>query len=448
MNGRPKEDLKGASKMKKWLSTTAISLMVVTLAACSSGGGNNVTPSPDASPAGNDASPQTTGEVAEGLQPEAGASLVIWEDKNQRSFIEQLAKEFEQQYGVSVKMEELAPPDQVTKLTTDGPAGLGADVVVFPHDQIGRAAQAGLIYPNEEFQEQTVSENAENAVKAVTFEDVLYGYPYAVETYALYYNKKLMPTPPKTMEEVITFAESFNDVKNNKFALMWELQQFYYDYAFLVTPGGYMFGQENTDKNDIGLNNDGSIEGGKFLQTLKEKVLPLKMGDVNYDIKKGLFTAGTLAMDINGPWALADYRATSGLEFGVAPLPTINGKPMVSFSGVKAYYVNANTQYPNASKLFARFLSTKEAQLQNFEINGLLPSNTEAAADPAISNDEVTKAFLEQFNNSTPMPAIPEMGNVWGPITAGIAEIWDEGKDVKESLDKAVKQIQEAISSS
>jgi arabinogalactan oligomer/maltooligosaccharide transport system substrate-binding protein len=436
--------------MKKWLSTTALSVLVFSLAACgNSGGGNEVSPSPVASPDSGETSPQNSGNaVAEGLQPEAGASLVIWEDKNQRTFIEQLAKEFEAQYGVPVKMEELAPPDQVTKLTTDGPAGLGADVVVFPHDQIGRAAQAGLIFPNEDFQEQTISENAENAVKAVTFEDVLYGYPYAVETYALFYNKKLLPTPPKTMEEVITFAETFNDVKSNKFALMWELQQFYYDYAFLVTPGGYMFGSDNTDKNDIGLNNAGSLEGGKFMQTLKEKVLPLKTGDVNFDIKKGLFTSGTLAMDINGPWALSDYRATAGLEFGVAPLPSINGKPMVSFSGVKAYYVNANTQYPNAARLFARFLSTKEAQLKNFEINGLLPSNKEAAADQAIQNDEITKAFLEQFNNSTPMPAIPEMGNVWGPITAGIAEIWDEGKDVKTSLDKAVQQIQEAISSS
>ncbi|WP_168119495.1 maltose ABC transporter substrate-binding protein [Paenibacillus sp. HB172176] len=434
--------------MKKVLSTTAISIMAIALAACSSGNGgnNNVTSPPSASPENVEAT--STNEITEGLQPEEGASLIIWEDKNQRTFIETMAKEFEQQYGVAVKMEELAPPDQVTKLTTDGPAGLGADVVVFPHDQIGRAAQAGLIFPNEEFKDETVSENAENAVKAVTFDNVLYGYPYAVETYALYYNKKLIPEPPKTMDEVISFAETFNDVKNNKFALMWELQQFYYDYAFLVTPGGYMFGQENTDKNDIGLNNEGSIEGGKFMQTLKEKVLPLNTGDVNYDIKKGLFTGGTLAMDINGPWALSDYRATDGLDFGVAPLPTINGKPMVSFSGVKAYYVNANSNYPNAAKLFARFLSTKEAQLKNFETNGLLPSNVEAAADPVISNDEVTKAFLEQFNNSTPMPSIPEMGNVWGPITAGIAAIWDDGKDVKESLDNAVKQIKEAITSS
>jgi arabinogalactan oligomer/maltooligosaccharide transport system substrate-binding protein len=76
-----------------------------------------------------------------------------------------------------------------------------------------------------------------------------------------------------------------------------------------------------------------------------------------------------------------------------------------------------------------------------------LPANKEVAEDPKVKSDEVTIAFLEQFANSVPMPAIPEMGSVWNPITAAITEIWDEGKDVKASLDKAVNQIKEGIAS-
>jgi len=445
-------------KLNRTVSMLSIlSLMALSLAACGSDNGNGASPSasgesapasPSASSSSSQAAsePASPSEEAPAIEPEDGASLVIWEDKNQRSFIEAAAKDFEAKYGVPVKFEELSPTDQVTKLTTDGPAGLGADVVVFPHDQIGRAAQAGLVLPNDVFADEATSENADNAVNAVTYDGVLYGYPYNVETYALFYNKKLIPNAPKTFDEIVEFAKTFNDVKNNKYAIMWELQQFYYDYAFLASNGGYMFGDNNTNKNDIGLNNDGAVEGGKFMQQLKESVLPIKTGDVNYDIKKGLFSGGTLAMDINGPWAISDYRS-AGVDFGIAPLPSINGKPMTSFSGVKAYYVNAYTKYPNASKLLAEFLSSKESQLKNFEMNGILPSNKEAAGDPKVANDEFTKAFLEQFNNSTPMPSIPEMASVWGPITSAIADIWDGGKDVKTSLDKAVSQIKEAISS-
>ncbi|MGN7309085.1 extracellular solute-binding protein, partial [Bacillus subtilis] len=186
------------------------------------------------------------------------------------------------------------------------------------------------------------------------------------------------------------------------------------------------------------------IKGGQFLQTLKSEVLPVKMGDVNYDIKKGLFSSGKLAMDINGPWSIADYR-NAGIDFGVAPHPAIEGKPMTSFSGVKAYYVNAFTTYPNAAKLFAAYLSSAESQMVNFEMNGTLPANKDVAADPKIQGDEITKAFLEQFNNSTPRPSLPAMDSVWGPISAAITDIWDGGKDVKTSLDNAVNQVKESL---
>ncbi|MEY8743864.1 extracellular solute-binding protein [Bacillales bacterium AN1005] len=110
---------------------------------------------------------------------------------------------------------------------------------------------------------------------------------------------------------------------------------------------------------------------------------------------------------------IADYR-NAGIDFGVAPLPAIDGKPMTSFSGVKAYYVNAFTQYPNASKLLAAFLSNEEAQMENFELNGTLPANKNVAADPKVQEDPINNAFLEQFNNSTPMPSLPAMDSVWG----------------------------------
>ncbi|MEX2414807.1 MAG: extracellular solute-binding protein, partial [Paenibacillaceae bacterium] len=287
--------------MKKWMGLMVICGMVFVLAACGGSNINNEKASPSVTEPADSLTnaPSDTNEVVEeGLTPEPGASLVIWNDANQRGFIEEVGKEFEKQYGVSVKIEELAPPEQVTRLTSDGPAGIAADILVIPHDQIGRAAQAGLIFPNDVFEEETRNENVENSVDAVSYDGTLYGYPFAVETYALFYNKKLIATAPQTMEEVIDFASTFNDVKNNKYALMWELQQFYYNYAFLVTPGGYMFGDKGTNKDDIGLNNEGSIEGGKFLQVLKEKVLPLNTGDVNYDIKKGLFTTDSLAMEI------------------------------------------------------------------------------------------------------------------------------------------------------
>lgn len=428
--------------MKKMLVMFLSLSMVFAMAAC---GSKNAEP--------EKTTPQTTTETTDTgagatdeLKPEDGATLLVWESKEERPFVEEIAKQFTEKYGVTVKFDEVGAADQVTKLTTDGPAGIGADVVVFPHDNLGRAVTAGLVLPNDVFGEQSAANNSEIAVKATSYDGVQYGYPRSVETYAMFYNKDLVPTPPKTFDEVKEFAAKFNDKKANKYAYMWEIDNFYFAYSFLATTGGYIFGKDGTDKTDIGLNNDGAVQGAKFYGELAKSVLPLKTGDVNYDIKKGLFTSGTLAMDINGPWATADYKK-AGIKLGVAPIPTIDGKPTVSFAGIKAWYVNAFSKYPNAARLFADFASTKEAQLQDFKTTGALPVNKEAMEDAAVKNDEIAMGFLEQFKNSQPMPTIPEMGSIWDPAKAAMSEIWNNGADAKQKLENAVKQITDSINS-
>ncbi|MNE68727.1 Cyclodextrin-binding protein precursor [compost metagenome] len=148
-------------------------------------------------------------------------------------------------------------------------------------------------------------------------------------------------------------------------------------------------------------------------------------------------------MDINGPWTIGDYKA-AGIDFGVAPLPSINGQPASSLSGVKAWYVNQFSKYPQAARLFANFASSKEAQLLDFELTGAIPANTEATNDPAVQSNEIIKGFVAQFEQSSPMPSIPEMANVWSPIAAAFSDVWNSGKDPKAALDNAVQQIKDA----
>jgi len=432
--------------MKKLLALSMVTSMVLVAACGGNNGGNNTTPTntPAATKAAESGGNADTGESAavEGLQPEEGAELLIWESIEERPFVEAIAKEFTEKYGVPIRFEEVGAGDQVNKLISDGPAGLGADVVLFPHDNLGKAVQAGLVLPNDYYEDETKANNSEIAVNAVTYDGVLYGYPRSVETYALFYNKDLVSEVPTTFEEVVEFANTFNDPKNNKYAIMWEIGNFYFNYPFVST-GGYVYGDNGQNKDDIGLNTPGAVEGLTYYGSLREKLLDMNSGDMTYDIKKGFFLGGTLAMDINGPWTVGDYRA-SGINFGVAKLPDINGQPASSFSGIKAWYVNSFTKYPQAARLFAWYTSTKEAQLKNFEITGVLPANKEAANDPSVVSDEIVKGFLEQFEQSTPMPAIPEMGNVWNPIAAAFSEVWNNGADAKTVLDNAVQQIKDA----
>ncbi|MFS0726045.1 maltose ABC transporter substrate-binding protein [Paenibacillus sp. 1P07SE] len=440
-------------KRRKRTPMTMITLclaMTMVLAACSTNGGGSGTggnqPANTNNNAVNAGNMGNAGqEEEEDIVPEEGAELVVWESKEQLAYMQELAAAFEAEYGVPVKIEELAGGEQGGRLATDGPSKLAADVLTMPHDQIGQAVTAGLLLPNDVFEEETRATMVEAAITASSYDGVLYGYPKSVETYGLFYNQDLMPEAPQTWDDVIAFAKDYNDPGQNKYAIMWEFVG-YYTYPFIGSFGGYIFGDDNTDPSDLGLNSEGTVEGFTFLRSLRE-ILPMNAGDVTYDVKTQLFQEGKLAMNIDGPWSVAAFK--DKVNFGVVPLPqTPEGSPSMSFSGVKSYYVNSYSNYPIAARLFAQFASSKENQLKNFEMTGAIPANIEAGEDAAIQDDPITSGFFEQFTNSTPMPSISQINSVWDPLKAAFISVWDDPNvDVQQILDQTVTTIKADIDS-
>lgn len=424
-----------------------VSIMLA-LAASGCAGPSTQGEAPQASPSSE--SNKETGKAASdihypvGLKPEAGATLKIWEGSGVNGeWIKIVADEFTKKYNIPVKIEVVENGDAPKKLQTDAPAGLAADVFVAPHDHLGNMASAGLILPNDEFAAELKKDFLESALNGVTLGSTLYGFPTGVETYALYYNKKLVPEPPKTFDELIEIAAKINKPDQKTYGLMWEMGNFYYDSAFIQGFGGYIFGKNGSDSKDIGLNNAGAVQALDYIKKIKQ-VVPLKKEDVTYDIKEGLFKEGKLAFNINGPWGAAPLKGS--VDFGVVPLPKLpNGESPKSFSGIRAMYVNSYTKYPQASKLFAYFASSKDMLAKRFEMSSQLPPRKDLMNDPKIMQDPNAAPFLQQAAVAVPMPSIPEMVNVWGPMGAAVTEVWNKGGDSKALLDEAVKQINEAI---
>ncbi|RAV19661.1 maltose ABC transporter substrate-binding protein [Paenibacillus contaminans] len=424
---------------KRSLIVTALAVLtsVSVLPAC----GKSVSP-----PAAQEQGGTSEGTVKqEGLKPETGAQLLVWESKGpELDYLKAVAEQFEKDYGVKVKVEPVPAIDSVKKLTTDGPAGIGADVFSAPHDHLGNAVMAGLVLENDVFDEKTKNEYMTSAIEGVSNNGALYGFPTAIDTYALFYNKSLMPTAPKTYEEIVKFAATYNDPKNKKYAFMWNVGQLYQTYSFLAGYGGYVFGNNGTDANDIGLNNEKSVEGAKYVQSLKQ-ILPLNTNDINDNIITGFFQEGKTAAVINGPW-LQSSLTQVGFEYGVAPLPLLpNGQHPKSFSGIRGLYVNSYTKYPAAAKLFASYATSKPNLSKRFEMTKQLPPRKDLMDDPIITKDANASAFLEQAKYSTPMPSIPEMGNVWVPAGTALATLWNDNKDPGTVLNSAVDQIKTAI---
>lgn len=434
--------------VKKVLIVLLAFVMVFSLAACGGGTTENGQTSNGQTENGETDNGQA-GETTEEFEvvPEEGASLLVWEsDGPEGEFMQFVGAEFEEKYGIPVKFESVGHTDAPGQLRTDGPAGLGADVFAAPHDHAGSMEAAGLILENF-WPEEYSADFMDAAIVGTTVDGVLYGYPTGIETYSIFYHKDLVDESdlPKTMDELIAMSKDYTDVDQNKYGFMAEVGNFYFMYAFIGGYGGYVFGDNNTNPNEIGLNNEGAVKAGHLMQRIKSETLPLNSADISYDIKGSLFEDGKLMFDLNGPWAVQGYR-DAGVNFGVMPFPTLdNGQVPTSFSGIRALYVNAYTKYPDAASLFAQFATSEEMLVKRFEMTGQLPPHTALLNNPIIKDDPVSAAFLAQAEHAVPMPNIPQMPVVWDPMGTALSVIWNEEKDPKEALDQAVIQIQDAI---
>jgi arabinogalactan oligomer/maltooligosaccharide transport system substrate-binding protein len=384
--------------------------------------------------------------------PEEGAELIVWDSGAELEWAKVVAEAFTEEYGIPVTVEDVSHIDAPGKLQTDGPAGLGGDVFAAAHDHVGNMNAAGLIIENifaEEYKERFM----DATITGTTSEGVLYGYPTAIETYALYYNKDILAElgfePAKTMQEVIEQSKKYQEgsAKNERYGLMLEPGNFYYAYSFMGGLGGYVFGNEGTDPNDLGLNNEGAVQAAELLKQIHDEILPLKNEDITGDVISSYFNDNKLMYRISGPWDVKNHK-DAGINFGVAPLPTLaNGENPTSFSGVKGYYINAYTEFPKAASLYAKFSTSDEMLEKRFEMTGQLPPSLALLDSDVIKSDEISQGFLTQAQYAVPMPNIPEMQSVWGPMGSALTALWNGDVAPKEALDQGVQQVKDAIAS-
>lgn len=417
---------------KRLLSLMVITTMLFGLTACGS------------KPAATTEQPAEEAATTEGLQPEEGASLVVWESTGpENEFMKMVAEEFTKKYGVQVTVEEVGAVDAKGRMAQDGPAGVGADVFAAPHDHTGELVASGLVIENANG-ERIKSEFMQAAVDGLSIEGKVYGYPTAIETYGLFYNKDIFPTAPKSYDEIIAKAKEFNNAKENKYAFMWDVANAYYSHSFIAGGGGYIFGNGGTNKDDVGIDSAGAVAGANSMMALKA-ILPVNSADSTTQIMEGLFDEGKIGAMIDGPWAV-EGRKTAGLNFGVAKLPVLqDGKQQSSFSGIRALFVSAYSKYPNAAQLFADMVTSEDMLLKRFQTTSQIPPMLALMDAPEIKDNEFVAPFLEQAQFAVPMPSIPQMGLVWTPYGAAFASMWNDNVKPEEALKTAAETVREAI---
>ena len=366
-------------------------------------------------------------------------TLKVWEsDGPEKEYIMWAAKEYKKTHPkVNIVYEPVASTDARAKIELDGPAGVGADIFVAPHDHIGALVNGGHVLANTDA--AYLNSFISAAKTASTFEGEVYGYPLGIETYALFYNKALVKNPPKTWEDVANFAKTYNDKSQNKYALVWAVGDGYYGYMFMSSFGAQLFGPNGNDRKQHNINSEAAVKGLKYFQSLRGRILDVPSADMTGDFCNSSFTEGKAAMIITGPWKISDFKK-SGVDFGITTLPEFpeQNKPATSFSGVRLAFVSAYSDHPAEAAEFAEFLTSHDCLLKRFELTSQIPPRVDIT-----TNDPLSNGILAQTKNAIPMPTISQMGTYWSAMNAAYAGIWD-GDDVVTDLNAAAAAMDAA----
>ena len=374
-------------------------------------------------------------------------SLTVYVDNGYKSYMEEAAKAFEKETGTKVDIKTGDALGGLDKLSLDNQSGKAPDVMMAPYDRVGGLGNDGQLA---EVTLNKDSKTDKTTESLVTNGGKVYGAPAVIETLVLYYNKDLMQEAPKTFGELEELAKDSKydfageDGKNTAFLADWT--NFYYAYGLLSGNGGYVFGKNGTDPKDIGLNNQGAIDGIEYAKTWYAK-WPKGLQDTKgaANFIQTQFQEGKTAAIIDGPWKASSLKEAK-VNYGVATIPTLpNGKAYSAFGGGKAWVIPAGANHPEAAQKFVDFLTSTDQQKAFYDKTNEVPANTEAREYAVGKNDELTTAVVKQFENAQPMPNISEMSTVWDPAATMLFDAVSGKKSAKDAADDAVKLIKETI---
>jgi maltose/maltodextrin transport system substrate-binding protein len=345
--------------------------------------------------------------------------LLIWMDADRASAMQLVANKFEQDYGIPVRIET---PEKITdNFPLAAQAGKGPDIVIWAHDKVGEWADGGIIAPIEitaAYRQQFYP----MAWDAVRHRRQLWGYPISLEAIGLIYNKKLVNgAPPTQINDLIPFHQKLKSEHPDMNSILWDYSSPYYSWGILASGGGYIFGitADGYDPRNVGVASEGAVQGLSAIVHLIDTGVMPRMASSG-DIPQELMAQGKLAMMISGPWDWPNLMK-SGIDFGVVPMPGINGKLGKAFVGVQVAYINRSSPNRDLAKEFLeKYAFTKESLCALDHVKPIGIPAMISLYDELSRNNPLLSEMKRCVDEGEVMPNIPQMGKFWTSVAAAL----------------------------
>ena len=421
-------------KMKRIAALVMALALVFALAACGSGREEQGGSTSDGIMA------KFSGEL------EQGAVVKVLENDTavELGYVEALINAFNEAYADQGISAERMNTDQYSDLANDGPYGYGPDVWYQANDIIMQYAENQHILPlpieSLGYADQ-IPESAWNAY-ALDVDGTTYycGVPINVQTGMLYYafSKETQEGGGKT-----------------EYGYLDELVDTYFMSGYLFTFGGYIFGDDNTNPEDIGLAAGNAAQGAWMIRQWAElmdntEIVAKDFASSAYAyLAKGKMLCTITTPDVrsmfikemtNNGWT--EEEAEADLKMIAVPRLPVSGDLTADawqdtitnmdeltletkmMGGMNGYGISSYTKCPNAALAFVKFAADYEQVVLRNEMLGITPARADAAATIGETDSTVAAVFdrLESGNVDI-MPAINAVSQLWTPSESFFVEL-------------------------
>lgn len=307
-------------------------------------------------------------------------------------------------------------------------------------EDVGRLSKSGgCAEIPEDFisQEEYISEDL---TKATSIDGKQIGVPVTQETVVLYYNKDMISEVPETMEEVV-------DIAKDK-GMAFEVTNYYFSYGFVLSQGGYTY-KENEDGSydikDLGVNNEGAINGYKFLQELTNSKDGILGGITDY-LASTKFSEGNTAFYIGESGRIRTFD-NAKVNYGIAKIPTLNGKEVTPYKYVRMAIVSEDSDKKEETfSLLKEFIQKSDEIFM--KTGPYAPVYSKSLDSSTYKNNEKLQVLLDECNSGVLLPNNLEneainmvMSGVLTKLVQGEITPKECGKELEKEIPDTIDKV-------
>jgi len=452
-----------------------------------------------------DTTPKSTSNVYKRFEGELERDVTIKVLENDTAikmgYFNELLDAFNEEYKEYGITAVDANQGSFSDLANMGPYGVGPDVLYQANDIIMKYVDQKHVMPLPVDKIEAFNQIPSEAKKAfdanVNGADYTFGVPINIQSGLLYYRKDLLPdnwqttydkdknNVPDMVESLVDlykFSKERHEANDKVYGFEYSINDFYFSSGFLLSYGAYIFGNNNTDSNDIGLAKGNSKVGAKLIRDLA-KVMSVSCEDdsaklaISGNMASGKYFASFTTPDVRGVIveALANEYVKEGLSqdeakakadeniIGVTfPKLPKNGDlenpseemiDSVQMGGINGYAISSYTEYPVASLAFVNFATNYKMVKLRKEMLGIAPCRS----DVLDENDILSKQLFDKVvsGHISLMPSISAVAQIWTPTSSFLADLaadprrsnpkFDTLDKIQTSLEKLSQDIYDLI---